>query len=66
MIEVVPLKDGPDFTGMVEVKLDSFVLDAWSGGSEGVLFTLDSHVAGGLFGKIGDAIKVIEANADPS
>ena len=65
MIEVTPVMDGPDYSGPVEVDLEGLDLEAWSGGSAGVFFVLDAHAAGVLFGKLGDAIKVIEANQDP-
>ena len=66
MIDVTPVMSGPDYSDTIEVELDRFDIDAWSGGSAGVLFTFGTHEAGVLFGKLGDVLKLIEANADPS
>ena len=63
MIEVTPVMDGPDYNGKVEVEIDGLSdLASWSGGSGGVLFTLEPLAARRLFGKLGDALRVIEAN----
>ena len=66
MIEVTPVMDGPDYNGLVEVEIDGLSdLASWSGGNEGVLFTLEALAAPRLFVKLRDALRVIEANADP-
>ena len=66
MIHVKALRDGPDFTGQVEVDIDGIDLDTWSGGGMGMSFTLEPNAARGLFLKLREALKVIEANEDPS
>ena len=66
MIEVRPVMSGPDYSDTIEVELDRDDIGGWSGGTaEGVLFTIDVHSAGKLFARLGETIKIIEANADP-
>ena len=66
MVEVNPVKDGPDFNGQVEVNLQSFALEEWGCGNKGAAFILEPQAARQLFGKLGDALRVIEANEVPS
>ena len=65
MIEVTPVMDGPDYSDMIEVVLDRLDLEAWDGGSAGVLFTFDTHSAGDLFAKLGDALREIKGQCRP-
>ena len=62
MITVEPVMDGPDYAPVVRI----FVQEDQVGDIPlGTHITLGLEDARELFGKLGDAIKVIEANQDP-
>ena len=64
-------RKGPDYTGAVEVQVRQFspasmALSAAVTGELVADFRLEPESARQLFGKLGDALREIEANADPS
>lgn len=61
MFEVDMVKHGPDYTGNVKlIQVDDY------GVVTGVEIELTLEQSRELFGRLGQAIKTIEANADPS
>ena len=57
-VTVTPTRDGPDFDGGVEVE--------FPGDFELTTIELQPETARELWGKLGDALREIDANADPS
>ena len=69
-VMVKPLMNGPDYSGTIQVDIEgcSYAdVKAW-GGNDGadVGCIIDVVGARQLFGKLGEALKLIDANSDPS
>ena len=64
MIHVEPVKDGPDYAPAVKVSYsEEGAVEPWE--TQWIL-TLELEEARDLWGQLGNAINVIEVNADPS
>ena len=71
-ITVTPLRDGPDYSGQIEIAIDTpdlFALD-WDANENGAYprlrIVLDSEQASYLGGETLNVIKQIKANEDPA
>lgn len=67
-MRVTAERDGPDYTGRViiwasENDMGVDPMDGESGDEWGVEMKLENFAAAGLFGKLGEVLKEIEANA---
>lgn len=72
-VSITPLMDGPDFIGSSTINIYGLDLDGfnslWYDGTNKNLvigFTVNLNRLRDIFGKVGEAIKLIEVNADSS
>ena len=63
IVNVTPIREGPDYAPAVSVCLQ---VDQVGDIPLGTALTLDVDTAADLWHKLGEALKVIEENADPS
>ena len=64
-VHIVPIMIGPDYTGVVKIAVVSENGSIVWNNSKGVIdYRVDLWVARELFGKLGEALKVIDANMD--